>query len=172
MKGMLATAAAQKPQPATEPEQEAKLKMGEEAEDEGSGDAAYDKAIGIVREALYGKEAARDVAKAMQSANDPAEGLATTAYEMVAVADEATEGMVPDEMLVPLASEVLGEVADIAIAAGIEVRGATIAKAMQSMILRYVTEQGMDPTQLREAMAQVDQEQLGATLDAEMAKEA
>ena len=135
----------------------------------GSGDnsPAYEQAMSVVREGLYGAEAARDVAKAMRAANDPAEGLATTAYEMVAMADEATQGQVPDEELVSMASEILGEVADIAQAAGIEIKGAVIAKAMQMMLVRYVTEQGMDPTQLQQAMAQVNPDELGAALDKE-----
>lgn len=128
---------------------------------------AYDAGMNIVRKSLYGAEAARDMAKALRSARDPAEGLASAAYEMVSIADEATEGAIPDERLVEFATEVLGEVADIATAAGVKIRGAVIAKAMQMMLVRYVTEQGMDPSQLQAAMAQVDPEKLGAQLDKE-----
>ena len=35
------------------------------------------------------------------------------------------------------------------------------------MLVRYVTEQGLDPSQLQAAMAQVDPEKLGAQLDKE-----
>ena len=62
-------------------------------------------------------------------------------------------------------TEVLGEVADIAMAAGVDVKGATIAKAVQLMLVRYVTDQGLDATQLQQAMAQVNHEQLGAAMD-------
>lgn len=126
---------------------------------------AYEEAMGMARKALYEAEAARDVAKAMRSAPSPEQGLADTAYEMVSIVDEATQGRVPDEDLVPLAAEILGEVADIAQAAGVQVKGSVIAKAMQLMLVRYVTEQGMDPSQLQAAMAQVDTEQLGAKLE-------
>lgn len=128
---------------------------------------AYDAGMDIVRKALYGEEAARDMAKALQTAGDPSEGLANAAYEMVTIADEATEGGIPDERLVEFATEVLGEVADIADAAGVTIKGVTIAKAMQMMLVRYVTEQGLDPSQLQAAMAQVDPEKLGAQLDKE-----
>lgn len=159
-RGMLAGAIA--PKPASMPQQQAGQQAGQDS-------GAYDRAMEIARQALYGKEAARNVAKALKAAPDPVEALANTAYEMVAIADEATEGQVPDEELVALASEILGEVADIATAAGIEVKGATIAKAMQMMLVRYVSEQGMDPTQLQQAMAQVDPEQLGAELESKVA---
>lgn len=137
-----------------------------EAQQAPQGDA-YDAGMDIVRKALYGEEAARDMAKSLQSAGDPSEGLASAAYEMVTIADEATEGGIPDERLVEFATEVLGEVADIAEAAGVTIKGVTIAKAMQMMLIRYVTEQGLDPSQLQAAMAQVDPEKLGAQLDKE-----
>ena len=137
-----------------------------EAQQAPEGDA-YEAGMAIVRKALYGAEAARDMAKALQSAGDPAEGLASAAYEMVSIADEATEGAIPDERLVDFASEVLGEVADIAKAAGVEVKGAVIAKAVQLMLVRWVTEQGLDPSQLQAAMAQIDPDKLGAQLDKE-----
>lgn len=128
---------------------------------------AYDEGMSIVRKALYGAEAAREVAKAMKTAQDPSQGLADTAYQMVTIADEATKGAIPDERLIEFASEVLGEVADIATAAGLEIKGAQIAKAVQIMLLRYVAEQGLDITQLQAAMAKVDPEQVGAALDKE-----
>lgn len=131
----------------------------------GQGGDAYEQGMAIVRKALYGAEAARDVAKAMKTAQDPASGLAETAYEMVTIADEATQGEIPDERLIEFASEVLGEVADIASAAGIEVKGAVIASAVQMMLVRYVTEQGLDPTQLQQAMAQIPPDEVGAYLD-------
>jgi hypothetical protein len=122
------------------------------------------KAMEVVQQSLYGAEAALDVSKALKSAPSVEQGLAETAYEMVAVADEAVGGL-PDEGLVGFAAEVLGEVADIAEAAGIKVKGAQIAKAVQMMLVRFVTEQGLDPTQLQQAMAQVDPDKVGAQLD-------
>lgn len=142
-------------------------KGGDAGMEKPEGGDAMERAMDVVRKGLYGAEAARDVAKAMKAANDPAEGLAMTAYEMVAMADEATEGQIPDEELVGFATEVLGEVADIATAAGVKVGGAQIARAVQLMLVRFVTEQGLDPTQLQQAMAQVPPEQVGAMLDKE-----
>lgn len=127
----------------------------------------YDAAMAFVRKTLYAKEAARDVAKALRAEKDIATALSNTAYQMVSIADERSQGAIPDERLVEFAAETLGEVADIAEASGIEVKGAHIAKAMQMMLVRYVTEQGLDPAQLQQAMAQVDPEELGKQLDKE-----
>ena len=135
------------------------------AKQEAPAEDGYDEGMAIVRKALYGAEAARDMAKALKSAQDPAQGLADAAYQMVTIADEATQGSIPDERLIQFASEVLGEVVDIATAAGVEVKGAQITKAVQIMLLRYVSEQGLDTTQLQAAMSQVDPEKVGAALD-------
>ena len=153
MNGMLAQAAPQAPAAPAAPQGQ-------------QGDPIA-KAMEVVQQSLYGAEAARDVAKALKMAPSIEQGLAETAYEMVAVADE-TVGGIPDEQLVTFAAEVLGEVADIAEAAGIKVKGAHVAKAVQMMLIRFVTEQGMDPTQLQQAMAQVNPEEVGAQLDKEI----
>jgi len=154
-KGMIPSATQQALPPA-DPNAEAPI-------DEG----AYDEGMAIVRKALYGAKAAKDMAKALKTAQDPAQGLADAAYQMVTIADEATNGSIPDERLIDFASEVLGEVADIATAAGVEIKGAQIARAVQIMLLRYVAEQGLDITELQAAMAQVDPDALGAQLDKE-----
>ncbi|MEY2854663.1 MAG: hypothetical protein RL030_1795 [Pseudomonadota bacterium] len=137
------------------------------AEPDAGTDQNYIAAMKMAMTALYGKEAAHDVAKAIKTAKDPVEALANTAYEMVTVVDERTNGAVPDELLIQFASEVLGEVVEIATAAGIKVSGQMIAEATREMLLRYVTEQGIDPTQLREAMGKVDTAKLGAALEKE-----
>jgi len=165
MQGMLASAL-NKPQAAPQGQPTDQQPMPQQGEEPAAGGGdALQRAMAVVHKSLYGAEAARDVANAMKSADDPAEGLAMTAYEMVAIADEATNGEIPDEQLIAFASEVLGEVADIANAAGVPVGGAQIAKAVQLMLVRYVTEQGIDPTQLQQAMAAAPPEQVGAMLE-------
>jgi len=134
----------------------------EQGEDE---HPAYQAAIDMARQVLYANGAAKDVARALRSASDPVTGLAETAYEMVSTIDEKTQGQVPDELMVSLAAEVLGEVADIGEAAGIKLGGKEISAAMQQMLVRYLTENGIDPSQLQQAMSKVDQDQLGAMLD-------
>lgn len=125
----------------------------------------FNTAVKLARQALYRSGAAENVAKAISGSRNPVEALANTAYEMVTVVDDRTQGQVPDELMVSLAAEVLGEVADIASAAGVKVGGAEIAGAMQQMLLRYVTEQGMDPSQLQAAMQQVNPAEIGAMLE-------
>lgn len=129
---------------------------GEEGGEPGEDNPAYQAAMQFAMEALYGNKAAKGVAEALKAAQDPLEGLANTAYEMVSIIDEKTNGEVPDELLVLLATNVLEEVAEIGEAAGLDITPATVASALKMMILRFLGEQGVDTTQLEQAMGQIN----------------
>ena len=119
------------------------------APDDGQDDEnnpAFKAAIDFAMKALYEKKAAFDVAKALKMSRDPVEALANAAYEMTSIADEKTQGQVPDELLVLLASRILEEVATIAEAAGLDMKASVVAQALKQMILRYLGEQGADTT--------------------------
>lgn len=130
--------------------------MTDEGDADPDTDPAFQQAATLAMEALYSNQAAKDVAKSLRSAASVVDGLADTAYEITSIIDERTDGQVPDELLVPLAAKVLEEVGDIAEAAGIAVTGADVAEAMKKMILRFLGEQGIDTTQLEQAMSQID----------------
>lgn len=121
-------------------------------------DPGFQQATQLAMEALYGNEAAKDVAKSLKGAQNIVDGLANTAYEIVSIVDERTDGAVPDELLVLFATNVLEEVAEIADAAGLAPTPADVASALKQMILRYLGEQGVDTTQLQQAMDQVNPE--------------
>lgn len=146
------------------PEQEAMPPEAMEEMDEGEGsdpdtDPGYTTALRFAMQALYENGAADGVAQSLRTASDPVEGLANTAYEIVSIVDERTEGAVPDELFALLGTKILEEVADIGEAAGVKYKGSDIALALKTMILRYLGEQGMDTTQLQQAMDQVDPEE-------------
>ncbi len=119
-------------------------------------DPNYVNALKFAMQALYENGAAENVAVSLKGSKDPVEALANTAYEITSIVDERTEGAVPDELFALLATRILQEVADIAQAAGVKLRAADVALALKDMILRYLGEQGMDTTQLQQAMDQVD----------------
>jgi hypothetical protein len=62
-------------------------------------------------------------------------------------------------LLALLATNILEEVASIAEAAKIPVKPSDLAMALKQMILRFLGEQGVDTTQLQQAMDQVDPEE-------------
>jgi hypothetical protein len=130
--------------------------MADDEEGPDENDPAFQSALQLAMQALYENGAARDVAQSLSSAPDPVSGLANTAYEMVTVVDERTDGEVPDELIILLAITILQEVAEIGEAAGIDASPANVAEAFKQMLLRFLGEQGMDTSQLEQAMADVD----------------
>lgn len=137
-------------------------------EDLNENDPAFQSALQLAMQALYQNEAARDVAQGLRSAQDPVQGLADTAYEIVTVVDERTEGAVPDELLILLSITILQEVAEIGEAAGVDTSPTVLAEAFKQMLLRFLGEQGMDTTQLQQAMDQVDPAVFQQSAEAEM----
>lgn len=122
-------------------------------------DPNYTGALKFAMQALYQNGAAEGVAESLRTSRDPVEGLSNTAYEITSIVEERTQGAVPDELFALLATKILQEVADIGEAAGMNYKPSDIALALKQMILRYLGEQGMDTTQLQQAMDQVDPEE-------------
>jgi hypothetical protein len=146
------------PMPAPEDEMAAAAAGEEAAEgpEQGEDNPVFQQALTFAYEALYAKEAAKDVAQQLKSAPGLADGMADVAYNITSIIDEKTQGQVPDELIVPLAMNVLEEVGEIAEAAGLAPQAEDVAMAFKTMILRYLGEQGVDTTQLQQAMDQVD----------------
>lgn len=126
----------------------------------------FQKAMTFAYDALYSKQAAKDVANQLQASGNIADAMADIAYNITSIIDEKTNGQVPDELLVPLAMNVLEEVSEIAEAAGMNAKPEDIATAFKTMILRYLGEQGVDTTQLQQAMDQVDPSELSKVAEA------
>lgn len=116
----------------------------------------YKQAVAFAFDVLYKSKAANDVSSQLQAASSLPEGMADIAYNITSIVDEKTNGAVPDELLIPLAMRVLEEVASIAEASGLEPTPQDVAGAFKTMILRYLGEQGVNTTQLEQAMSQVD----------------
>jgi hypothetical protein len=131
-------------------------------------DPNYVMALKFAMQALYESGAAENVAVSLKGKKDPVEALANTAYEITSIVEERTEGAVPDELFALLATRILQEVADIAQAAGVKLRPADVALALKQMILRYLGEQGVDTTQLQQAMDQVDPSEFDRMVEQEV----
>lgn len=134
----------------------AEPEMEEEESGADESDPNFQQALNFAMEALYSKGAAKDVAKSLKAAPSPIEGVANVAYDVTSIVDERTDGAVPDELLMLLGMRVLEEVVDIADAAGLQMSPVDIAGAFKQMTLRYLGEQGMDTSQLEQAMNNID----------------
>jgi hypothetical protein len=157
--GAMPPQGAPEPAMAPAPQQMQGEEMGQGESPDPDTDPNYAGALKFAMQALYENGAAEGVAESLRTSRSPVEGLANTAYEITSIVDERTEGAVPDELFALLATKILEEVADIGEAAGLKYKGSDIALALKQMILRYLGEQGMDTTQLQQAMDQVDPEE-------------
>ncbi len=119
-------------------------------------DPNFQAALELAMKALYADGAAKDVATQLKAAGSKVDGMADVAYEITSVVDERTQGSIPDELLVAFAMRVLEEVVEIGEAAGLDPQPEEVAQAFQQMILRYLNENGVDTSQLQQAMSQVD----------------
>lgn len=114
---------------------------------------------------LYEEGADEMLAKAMQSAPDLAKGLSEQAQMMLQMVDGATEGAVPDELYMMMGIEIMSELADVGKAFGLEINGRVVATAMQDFLSGVIEGLGGDPSQLRDAMSQVNVDEVGSALD-------
>jgi hypothetical protein len=157
-----------RPQPAA-PAQQAQRPDTDDSGAPDTNNPAYQQALSLLHDVLYKQDAAKQVAQSLRNGPDGAAALADTAYQMVVTIDDKTRGNVPDELLIALAAEVLGEVADIAKAAGIKVDGKMIGEAMKQMLLRYMRENGVDTGEVEQAMSDnINQDKLDAGLNSMM----
>lgn len=133
-----------------EPEDD--IEERDEVAEEGGSDEDVDRFVLAAKKVVFGEGGmAEEIGQRLISAQDPAQEMADIAYEIVAGVDERTGAMLPDESVAEAAAEVLGMVAEIAQAAGIEVGSRDLARATKAMVSRYMRENGAS----EEEMAQV-----------------
>jgi hypothetical protein len=154
-----APAAQQPPMPAEGAAPPPEMEEAQEGGDAPEDDPGFTQAMAFAMEALYKRKAAKDIATTLRDSGSTVDALADTAYNIVSIVDEKTEGAVSDDLLALFASRILEEVVEIAQAAGVEVKPSDIALALKKMILRFLGEHGMDTTQLEQAMDQVNPEE-------------
>lgn len=111
--------------------------------------SAIDKFEAATLKVLYDEQggAAENVVAALQSATDLTQTLADLSYNLTQALDERSGGLLDGEIDVVVASDVLGQVAEIGQTVGLEIKGPEIAKATQLMLQRYMEESGVDPSE-------------------------
>jgi hypothetical protein len=120
-------------------------------------------------ELLFGESNGADnVVAALKSSKDVATDLAKFAYQITATLDEKSRGMMDPEMLPAVAADVLGQVAEAGIAAGVKIGGQEISMATRNMLMRFLSENGVDPAKADEMLAPPDD--IAGQIDAHMAR--
>jgi hypothetical protein len=177
MKGIISNGMSeQDPSAAPSPEEDPTAQAQDpslEGEGEDENDPDFKMALQFAMSALYENGAAKNIAEAIRKAQDVPAAIANTAYEIVVITDERTDGAVDDELLMLFVTHVVNEVVDIARAAGVQVSGSDIGQAIKQMILRYLGENGVDTRELQAAMDKFDTNSLNSIeADGEAAAEA
>jgi len=157
--------AGEMPQDMGMPQEMGQMPAGGEDGDVDEENPAFQQALTFAYEALYKNQAAKGVAQQLKSAPSVADGMGDIAFEITSVVDERTDGAVPDELIGVLGMRILEEVGEIAEAAGLDPQPEDVASAFKNMILRFLGEQGVDTTQLQQAMDEVDPADFRKALD-------
>lgn len=150
-------------------EEQGILQADPEAEAEGEfdpeTDEGYTKAVDLVKTKLYDEDIADGIAQAITAADDKVAAIVEQASMLMNIADDMTQGSVPDELYVTFGVEMLGEVVEIAEAAGVKLGGSEMAVATREFITQMIEGLGGDMTQVKEAMAQINPDELGGAMD-------
>lgn len=127
------------------------------------GDPALAKAIDFLEKRIYEEGIDEQIASAFDDSPVPApKNIAQVAYSLAEKADEVTGGEIEEENLAILGMISLNEVIEIAQAAGMKPSPGLPAEAMQELVLIFAKEHGLPEAELRQAMSQIDDEQLAA----------
>ena len=144
----------------------------EGSEEDGSGSFtpeqtnALDKFSLAAQKALYDQGGvAEQLAQSMRGQDDVAQAVADFAYNLTSMLDEKSGGMLDDELLAPAASDVLGQVVEVAQAAGAKIASRDVAKATQLMLARFFSENGASPEEVDQFMSAADPEQVAGAID-------
>ena len=128
-------------------------------------DPAYLQAMELMLSKLYEEGAAQGIAQALQSAPDTVQGIVEQSMNLADVMEDATQGSVPDELVMLMVLNIVEEVVSIAQASGMQVGGREIAEAVREVLAQVVENLGGDSAQIREEMGAMDPSEVGAAAE-------
>lgn len=131
-------------------------------------DQVTDELLTEVQRKLYDEGAADAIGQAIVSSDDPMGEIVEQAMTLVGVVDDASGGAIPDDTFIMFAIALMGEVIEIAQAAGVQLSGRDIAEAIKQFIVRGIQEMGGDTSQVEQAMSAINPDELGAAMEQEM----
>jgi hypothetical protein len=95
-----------------------------------------------------------------QGKDDPSKALADATTLIITQVDQASGGKVPEQVILPAAADVLGELANLAMKAGIfQVDEKTSNIAMQKTMAQLAEAYGVTPEQTKQFMDSIDPEE-------------
>jgi hypothetical protein len=139
--------------------------QGEPDDLEPETDPAYAQARELMLSKLYEEGAAEGIGQALSQAPSVAQGITDQSMALLDVMEQATQGSVPDELVMSFVMDVVQEVVDIAGASGLQVASRDVAEATREVLAQVVETMGADATAIRAEMAQISPDEVGAQID-------
>lgn len=156
----------------TPPGTEAAPPQGEEqvanaAQNEGGEetDPEWEKAELLLKKVLFEGDGMKNIVSDVMKGQDGASAIAKGVLGLMRAIDQRTQGQIPEDYLMPLATEAMAYVAEGVEAAGRDVPSEELAMAMKQMLFEHLVEFGSDPNVVKAQIEKVDMAQLVAAMD-------
>lgn len=124
--------------------------------DDAESNPAYLKAKELMLSKLYEEGVADGLGQAILAAPDPLQGVIDQVMALLDVMEQATQGSVPDELVMPFVVDTISEVVEIAEKVGVQLAEDQIAVVVREVLAQVVETLGGDSTAIREEMASID----------------
>jgi hypothetical protein len=133
-------------------------------------DEEWDKAEVALKRILFDGGAINEIVKRVAKSDDPAAAIADSAMTVLKSLDEMTQGQIPEDYLLPLATMLVGEIAEALEASGRDVPSEELAMAMKMMLEQHMAEFGASPEEIQQFTSTVKMEDLVKAMDAARAE--
>jgi hypothetical protein len=121
---------------------------------------AYEQVVLAGVKILYDKKTNGNILKMLQSA-EPDEAIAQVATMIIVQLDKQSNGTIPETVILPVAAELVGEVAEMARATGVlQIDEAILGRAMQRTVLMLSEEYGVSQEDMQGLIGQFGQDEI------------
>jgi len=118
--------------------------------------ALYDEFVTKAGELMYDEKIYQNLLKTMDLSKTPEDGLANIVYLIVTQLDEKSGGQIPEEMILPIAEEILAMAVELAGAANnLSYPDEVIEKALQLAVFRLLEAYGVDEGDITVALSEM-----------------
>jgi hypothetical protein len=118
---------------------------------------AYEQVVMAIGNVLYDDATSPQVVQMLKSQEDPAQAIAAVVVMVVTELDDQSGGQIPEEVILPAATEATELVAELAVAKGVfEVDEATLNRAAQHVVQMLSERYGVEEEDVAQMMQGVD----------------
>jgi hypothetical protein len=149
------------------PPQEEQVADAGQNEEGDETDPEWDKAELLLKKVLFEGDGLKGIVKSiMETQQNPADAMAQNTLSLMKAIDERTQGQIPEDYLMPLATMAMAYIAEGVEAAGQDVPSMALAEAMKKMLFQHLTEFGSDAQAVQAQLDKVNMEELASAMDA------